>query len=66
MAAGLFYPERVRGISGGLVRLKNAFSFIALGQKPHFYSLLLEKNGKDYRITSQDVLEVSYLSLIHI
>jgi len=60
LAVGFLYPERVRGLSDGLARLKNTFSFIVLGQKPHFYSLILEKNGKDYRMTSQDVFEVSY------
>src|SRR5690606_22942015 len=31
-----------------------------LNRPPHFYSLVLEKNGKDYRLTPYDTLDVSY------
>ena len=44
----------------GWKRIQNTFSFIVLDRKPHFYSLVLEKNGKDYRLTSSDIFEVSY------
>ena len=50
----------LRGIYNGLIRVRNTFSFVVLRQKPHFYALILEKNGKDYRLTSQDFFEVSY------
>jgi hypothetical protein len=60
LTAGLFYPESLRGIYNGLIRVKNTFSFVVLRQKPHFYTLTLEKNGKDYRLTSKDFFEVSY------
>lgn len=58
--AGFLYPERVQGIAASLARVRNTFSFIVLGQKPHFYTLMLEKNGKDYALTAGDVFEVSY------
>jgi hypothetical protein len=57
---GLLLPERMRGLSAALERIRNTFSFTVLGQKPHFYSLLLEKNGKDYRLTTREDFEVSY------
>ncbi len=60
LAALLFYPEKVQAIAEGWNRIQNTFSFIVLDRKPHFYSLLLEKNGKDYRLTSRDIFEVSY------
>lgn len=60
LTARFIPPERVKGFAHGLTRFKNTFTFIVLRQKPHFYSLILEKNGKDFQLTSQDVLEVSY------
>src|SRR5665647_1612545 len=60
LSAGLFYPEKTQKISEGLTRIRNTFSFIVLNRKPHFYALMLEKNGKDYRLTSRDTLEISY------
>ena len=60
LIAGFFYPQGLRGITNGLIRAKNTFSFIVLKQKPHFYALILEKNGKDYRLTAADSFEVSY------
>ena len=60
LTAGFLYPQGMRGLYSGLLRIRNTFSFIVLGQKPHFYALILEKNGKDYRLTSQDFFEVSY------
>lgn len=41
-------------------RAVNAFSFFALGRNPHFYYLLVEKNGKDYQLTAQDTFDLSY------
>ena len=61
LTAGFFYPARTsRDIPMGLIRIQNTFSFIVLEQKPHFYALILEKNGKDYRLTAADSFEVSY------
>ena len=60
LAAVFLYPEKVRAIAEGWNRIQNTFSFIVLDRKPHFYSLVLEKNGKDYRLTSRDIFEVSY------
>ncbi|MHB9099851.1 MAG: tetratricopeptide repeat protein, partial [Syntrophales bacterium] len=60
MTAGFLYPEGIQGITASLARIRNTFSFIVLGQKPHFYTLMLEKNGKDYALTARDVFEVSY------
>ena len=53
-------PGKVRAIAEGWNRIQNTFSFIVLDRKPHFYALVLEKNGKDYRLTSSDIFEVSY------
>ncbi len=41
-------------------RVKNAFSYYALKQKPHFYYLRIEKSGKEIRLGEEDVLEVTY------
>ena len=60
LTAFFFNPGGLQGAYNGLIRIRNTFSFYALGQKPHFYALLLEKNGKDYLLTSQDSFEVSY------
>ncbi|MBM4272216.1 MAG: tetratricopeptide repeat protein [Deltaproteobacteria bacterium] len=46
--------------SSRIIRLKNMFSFVFLGQKPVFYFLDLEMNGKDYRLSLQDVFDVTY------
>ncbi|MCX5837231.1 MAG: hypothetical protein NTW71_01735, partial [Deltaproteobacteria bacterium] len=58
--AVLHYPEKLQVIPDGWERIRNTFSFIILDQKPHFYALILEKNGKDYRLTSRDTVEISY------
>ena len=41
-------------------RAVNAFSFFVLGRNPHFYYLLVEKNGKDYQLSAQDAFDLSY------
>jgi len=41
-------------------RAVNTFSFLVLGRNPHFYYLLVEKNGKDYQLTTQDTFDLSY------
>jgi tetratricopeptide (TPR) repeat protein len=58
--AAFLYPEKIQVIPEGWARIRNTFSFIILDQKPHFYALILEKNGRDYRLTSRDIFEVSY------
>jgi hypothetical protein len=58
--AAFRFPGIIQGIPEGWTRIRNTFSFIILDQKPHFYALILEKNGKDYRLTSRDIFEVSY------
>ena len=60
LTAGLVYSGKAKGLSDSLKRIRNTFAFIALGQQPQFYGFILEKNGKDYRLTSGDVFEVSY------
>ena len=60
LAARFLYPDSLQRMSNGLIRIRNTFSFLVLRQKPHFYALILEMNGKDYRLTSQDFFEVSY------
>ncbi|MBM4314886.1 MAG: hypothetical protein FJ122_13365, partial [Deltaproteobacteria bacterium] len=60
LTAGFLYLKDLQGLYLGLLRIRNTFSFFVLGQKPHFYALIIEKNGKDYRLTSRDFFEVSY------
>lgn len=60
LSAGFLYPDKVQKISEGGIRIQNAVSFLVFDRKPHFYSLVLEKNGKDYRLTPRDIFEVSY------
>ena len=60
LTAGFFHLKDLQGLYMGLLRIRNTFSFFVLGQKPHFYALIVEKNGKDYRLTSRDFFEVSY------
>jgi len=43
-----------------LSRIKGSFSYFVLGHKPKFYYVDVEKNGKDYRLTKNDVLEIRY------
>jgi tetratricopeptide (TPR) repeat protein len=41
-------------------RAMNTFSFLVLGRNPHFYYILMEKNGKDYPLTAKDTFELTY------
>lgn len=41
-------------------RVKNAFSYYVLKQKPHFYYLEMEKNGRTVRLGEKDTLYVTY------
>lgn len=43
-----------------LERLRDTALSIVPGNKPKFYSLLIEKNGKDYELTDRDTFEVTY------
>ncbi|HNZ65676.1 MAG TPA: hypothetical protein PKJ10_07555, partial [Smithella sp.] len=41
-------------------RIKNTFAHYALKEKPQFYYLELEKNGKDIRVGRNNGLEITY------
>ncbi|HRT28056.1 MAG TPA: hypothetical protein P5573_08070, partial [Syntrophales bacterium] len=43
-----------------LDRLRDTALSIIPGNKPRFYSLLIEKNGKDYELAEGDTFEVTY------
>jgi tetratricopeptide (TPR) repeat protein len=49
-SAGIFYAQRA----------KNTFSYYILQNKPHFYYLQMEKNGKDIQVGADDPFEISY------
>jgi hypothetical protein len=55
-----FYMAKVDDRSSLVLKVKNLFSFTVFGNKPEFYYLDVEKNGKDYRLTVDDVFEISY------
>lgn len=54
-----FSPAGWKGFPTYIVKFKNRIAFMILPQKPHFYALTLEKNGRDFDVTPQDTLEVS-------
>ena len=56
----LFYPQFSRSISFHVSRIKNTFSHYVLKEKPHFYYLEMEKNGKDIRVSKDLPLEITY------
>src|SRR3989339_1156276 len=58
-AAGYLLPEKARTVSAALVRTKNALSFLVFSGTPHFYSLVVEKNGEDHILSTETVFEVS-------
>ena len=55
-----FYPQSFRSFAFHASRVKNAFSYYILQARPHFYYLEMEKNGKDIRVSNDEVLEVTY------
>ena len=42
-----------------LTRIKNILSYYVLQDKPHFYYIAMEKNGKDIRINANESFEVT-------
>lgn len=54
------FRTKVEGWSFRISKAKNIFLSTVLGHEPQFYYLDVEKNGKDYRLTKDDVFEVSY------
>ncbi|HPK54787.1 MAG TPA: tetratricopeptide repeat protein, partial [Smithellaceae bacterium] len=56
----LFYPQAVIIAVFNAGRIKNTFSYYILQEKPHFYYLDMEKNGKNIRVNSNQSLEVTY------
>ncbi|MEA1936447.1 MAG: tetratricopeptide repeat protein [Thermodesulfobacteriota bacterium] len=55
-----FYREKINGCFFQVSKVKNIFLSTVLGDEPEFYYLDIEKNGKDYRLTKDDVFEISY------
>ena len=47
-------------LSGARTRAGNLFSYYVLGNPPHFYWLDVEMNGKELRLSTKDVLEITY------
>lgn len=55
-----FSPRGKDVFFSSLSRMKGIFSYMVLGQKPRFHYIDIEKNGKDYRLTKGDALELTY------
>ncbi|HUN55491.1 MAG TPA: tetratricopeptide repeat protein [Smithella sp.] len=55
-----FYPQFFNSLAFQVSRVKNAFSYYVLQDKPEFYYLEMEKNGKDIRVSADIPLEVTY------
>jgi tetratricopeptide (TPR) repeat protein len=55
-----FYPQFYKSVAFGASRVTNAFSYYILQDKPEFYYLEMEKNGKDIRVNKDAPLEVTY------
>lgn len=55
-----WFPRLTQEIFSYAVRVKNTFSFYVLQNKPFFYYLNIEKNGKDIHVGINDTLEISY------
>ena len=55
-----FYPQFFESLAFQASRVKNAFSYYILQDKPEFYYLEMEKNGKDIRVSKNKALEVTY------
>lgn len=55
-----FYPQSFRSFVFQASRVKNTFSYYMLQDRPQFYYLEMEKNGKDVRIGEDEDLEVTY------
>ena len=55
-----FNPRLVTSLVLQVSRVKNAFSHYVLKERPHFYYLEMEKNGKDIRVSRNEALEITY------
>ena len=55
-----FYPRTIRTFSDQVLRVKNTFCYYVLKEKPHFYYLEMEKNGKNIRVAANEMLELTY------
>lgn len=60
IAVNYLFFDKVRESPISLLRLKNMFSFVFLGNKPELYYLDIEKSGKDYKLRKGDIFDVSY------
>lgn len=49
-----------KGAPGVLSRVGNTLAYAVMGAKPHFYYLLGEKNGREFRLLPGDSFEVTY------
>jgi len=47
-------------LSAAWKRAGNLFSYYVMGNPPHFYWLEGERNGKEFRLSTKDTLEISY------
>jgi tetratricopeptide (TPR) repeat protein len=61
IGAGIvFFPEKFSPLISGAKRVAGSFSFLFLGEPPHFYYLDMEKNGQEAILRPGDSLEISY------
>lgn len=49
-----------KGAPGVLSRVGNTLAYAVMGAKPHFYYLVGEKNGQEFRLLPGDAFEVTY------
>ncbi len=63
-AGGVFFAHFYKAKLDNLIlytsKMKRIFLSTVLGHEPKFYYLDVEKNGKDYKLTKDDVFEISY------
>ncbi len=57
---GSFMTEKPGAVPTAFFRVRNYITFAVLGDKPHFYYLEGEKNGKEIKLTDKDRFEVTY------
>src|SRR4030065_2873889 len=55
-----FHPQTIHTFNFYGTRVKNAFSYYLLKEKPHFYYLAIEKNGQDIRVDALEMMELTY------
>jgi len=55
-----FLTEKPGAVAMAFLRVRNYVSFALFGDKPNFYYLDGEKNGKEIRLTDKDSFEVTY------